>query len=208
MFPEGPAAADLVFPEARLRFVNAQRDGAAQGKAELGGVESLVVDAVARLVEDAKEALVEFARLVAGGEPAIARTDAAAKRVSSDVEAAGAEVESDRRRRRLPKKLLAVHGVVARQDVRARLRARGGDVGHERRQLLAQRGEHRCVLTRRRARLGFIQQGVVRRILIADRLRFFTLEPDDLLEPGREAREIAVAPGFLPDVLRPRHDAG
>ena len=43
-------------------------------------VEALLVDAVAGLVQDAEEGLVEVARVVARGEPAVARADAAAER--------------------------------------------------------------------------------------------------------------------------------
>src|SRR5205823_9825923 len=102
VLPKRPTAADLVLPKAGLRFVDAQRDGAAQGKTEVGGVKPLIVDAVARFVEDAEETLVEFARMVTRGEPAIARTDAAAKRVGGGVESAGVEIEADCRRGRLP----------------------------------------------------------------------------------------------------------
>ena len=66
----------------------------------LGG-QALLVDAVAGLVQDAEEAFVEVARIVARGDAAVAGADAAAERVRRDVQPAGGEVEADRRRRRL-----------------------------------------------------------------------------------------------------------
>ena len=62
MLPERPAAADLVLPQARLRFVNAQRGSRAQRRAEMLGRQALLVDAVAGFVQDAEEGLVEVTR--------------------------------------------------------------------------------------------------------------------------------------------------
>ena len=95
VLPETAAATDEVFPHARLRFVDAERDGFAGGEAVGVFGEALIVDAVARFVEDAEEAAGEFVFVVAGGEAGVVRADAAAEGMMGDVEAAGLEVEAD-----------------------------------------------------------------------------------------------------------------
>src|SRR5262249_30531283 len=55
VLPERPAAADLVLPQPRLRLMNAERGVTAQRRAEVLGVQSLLVHAVAGLVQDAEE---------------------------------------------------------------------------------------------------------------------------------------------------------
>src|SRR5260370_11472059 len=53
MLPKGEASADVIFPEARLRFVDAERGGAAQRRAVMVRGQALFVKAVASLVHDA-----------------------------------------------------------------------------------------------------------------------------------------------------------
>ena len=88
------------------------------------GIESLIVDAMARFVKDAEEGFVEMARIVARGEPAIAGTDAAAEGMHGRVEPAGREVEADRRRRGLAEQKLTIHRKFTLQYVSFRLAAR------------------------------------------------------------------------------------
>ena len=57
--------------------------------------QALIVDAVARFVEDAEEAAGEFVFVVARGEAGVVGADAAAEGMMGDVEAAGLEVEAD-----------------------------------------------------------------------------------------------------------------
>ena len=75
-FPEGAGAADTVFPKAGLGFVNAERGGLAEGRAELGFGKTLVVETVAGLVKDTVEGDHEVAFVVAGGHAGIARAEA------------------------------------------------------------------------------------------------------------------------------------
>ena len=72
---------------------------------------------MARLVEGAEEALVEVARVVARGEPAVAGADPATEGVGGLVQPAGVEVEADGRRGALAEEALAVDGVVTLQDL-------------------------------------------------------------------------------------------
>src|SRR5262249_58651849 len=96
-------------PHSRLRFVNTERDGRAHRRAELLGIEPLLVHAVAGLVQDAEKRFVEMTDIIARGDTAIAGPHAAAKRMRGDIEPAGREIEADRRRRRLAKHRLAVY---------------------------------------------------------------------------------------------------
>jgi hypothetical protein len=75
-FPERTRAADTVFPEAGLGFVNAEGGGLAEGRAELGFWKTLVVETVAGLVEDPVEGDHEVAFVVSGGHAGIARAEA------------------------------------------------------------------------------------------------------------------------------------
>src|SRR5262245_59996298 len=93
--------------------------GAERGP-ELFSGEALVVDAVARLVQDAEEGLIEPARIVARRDAAVAGAVAATEWVGGDVEPAGTEVETNRRSRRLAENLLPFDRVVALQEVSLR----------------------------------------------------------------------------------------
>lgn len=55
VFPEGARAADLVFPEAALGFVDSLTDGSGEGGAEVFFGETLFVEAVAGLMDGAEE---------------------------------------------------------------------------------------------------------------------------------------------------------
>ena len=94
------------------------------GVPKCSAIEPLFVNAVARFVQDAEEGLVEVARIVARGEPAIAGADAAAEGMHRGVEPAGVEVEADGRRRRLSEDELAIDRIFALQNVAFRLAAR------------------------------------------------------------------------------------
>ena len=75
-FPEGAGAADAVFPETGLRFVNAEGGGLTEGRAELRFRKTLVVETVASLVQDPVEGDHEVAFVVAGGHAGIAWAEA------------------------------------------------------------------------------------------------------------------------------------
>src|SRR5262249_50382103 len=142
MLPEGTTAASLVLPQARLRFVDAQRGEAAQRRAVVSGIEALLVDGVAGLVQDAEKRLVEETRVVARGDAAVAGADAAAKGMRRHVQPAGREVEANRRRGRFAEYPLAVNGVIAFEDVPAwppTARLDGGNTGDL---ILTRSGEH------------------------------------------------------------------
>src|SRR5262245_12092725 len=111
--------------------MDAERDRAAQRGAVVLPVKPLIVDAVACFMQDAEEALVEMLRMIAGGNPAIARSDASAKRMGGDIEPAGAEVEADGRSRRLPENFLACHWIISFEDAFGSFLARGGDGSHQ-----------------------------------------------------------------------------
>jgi len=59
-----------------LGFVNAERGGLAEGRAELGFRKTLVVKTVASLVQDTVEGDHEVVFVVAGGHAGIARAQA------------------------------------------------------------------------------------------------------------------------------------
>lgn len=208
VFPERAAATDLVFPEAGLRFVNTERAGLAEGRAEVGGVEALFVDAVAGFVEDAEKALVEFAEGVTRGQSTIAGAHAAAEGMRRDIEPTGGEIEADGGGGALAEEMLAVEDEFARQQILSRFFRRSDDRAHERDEFGPEVGEDLRNQFCGHAGFVFVEQGIVRRFFEADGLSFFAFERDDLFEPGGERGKIVLGAGFLPNVLRSRRRAG
>ena len=117
VFPERRAAADMVFPEARLRFVNPERNGAAQRRAVVFREQPLFIQAVAGLVHHAVERLRKIPLVVARGQPAIARTERLAERMRGGVHPSGLEVEADRFRDLAVERLLRGDRVMALQII-------------------------------------------------------------------------------------------
>src|SRR5207249_4693289 len=68
VLPKSRAAANMIFPEARLGFVDAEGSGAAQGGAVVFGGKPLLVKTVAGFVENAKEGLRKILLVVARGQ--------------------------------------------------------------------------------------------------------------------------------------------
>src|SRR5437660_9626380 len=96
------------------------------------GRQRLRVDAVAGLVQDAEERLVEESRVVPRRDAAVAGADAGAERVSRRVEPARFEIETDSGRRGPAKRLLPVRWEFAGEDVPLRRAPRGHDPLDER----------------------------------------------------------------------------
>ena len=89
VFPEAEAAPDVVLPQARLGFVNAQRDGGTERRAVVLGAQSLIVESVAGFVQHAVERLGEAAFIIARGQAAVAGAEAAAEGMRGGVDAPG-----------------------------------------------------------------------------------------------------------------------
>jgi hypothetical protein len=79
----------MVFPEAGLRFVDAEGNGGSGWQAVVIGGQSLFIHAVAGLVQHTEERGGEIRLVVAGGEPHIARAERGAERMGGGVDAAG-----------------------------------------------------------------------------------------------------------------------
>ncbi len=116
MLPERAAAADLVFPHPRLRFVDAERDVFAERQPILLARQTLVVEPVARFVEDAEEPVGKSVLVVPSGEPHIARAQARTERMRSNIQPARAEVESNGPRRVGAELLLGIDRKTAREN--------------------------------------------------------------------------------------------
>ena len=201
MLPEGPASADEVLPHPRLRFVNAQGNSLAQRHAETVRRQTLLVDAVARLVQDAEKGRVEESRVVPRGDAAVVRSERGTKGMGRHVEPSASEVKTDRRGRFLAKRLLHVDRVTATQQRRIRAAAACTNGGDQPNELLAEIGQHPSHVRRQFFRLEIVQQGVVGRLLIAQGLGLLTLEFERLGQPRLEVGEIVFPPGLLPGAL-------
>src|SRR5262245_28586330 len=168
------------------------------------GQESLVVDSVSGLVEDAEERLIEEPRIVARGDATIPWSDPGAERVRGHVEPPGLEVEADGFRGPASKCLLDFDWVFAFEDLARGPASRWTDGRDKRHQLGRQRREHAPDLRGRRPGLVLVEQGIVRVVLVTDRVGLAPLESDNLLEPRTERREVTLRSRLLPDLLCPR----
>src|SRR5207248_3031591 len=86
VLPERPAAADLVLPQPRLRFVDAERARIAERRAEVLGRQVLLVQGVAGLVEHAEERLGEEPRVVPRRDAAVAGAEPGTEWVGGGVQ--------------------------------------------------------------------------------------------------------------------------
>ena len=196
MGPERTAPPHGVFPEPRLRLVDAERDRVAHRCAVVLGVEPLVVEAVPGLVEHAEHGVAEVVGLVADGDPAVARPDPGAERVRRGVEPPAVEVEADRRGHRLAEDPLAIDRIAGRVPQQRRI---GPDPAPEDRldqrdELAPQRREEPRDLDAGGARLVFVEQGVVGDRPAPHARGLALLQVDDLFEPGPEVEEVVLLP--------------
>ena len=67
--PEVPRASHLVLPQARLGFMDAERDGLSHGRAVVARLEALFIDAVAAFVQGAEQGGHQIAIAVAMTHP-------------------------------------------------------------------------------------------------------------------------------------------
>ena len=139
--PEGSAAADQVFPQPRLRLVDAQRNGFAQRQSVLLGPQPLFVNAMPRFVQDAEEAGVKKPLLVTRGDAAVVRAHGAAEWVRRDVEPAAVETEANARRHVAAEGFLSFDRIAASEQRNVGLPAAGANRSHQWHQRLPQTGQ-------------------------------------------------------------------
>ena len=201
MLPERAAAADQVLPHPRLRFVNAERHGLAGRQAVAVGPQALLVDAVARFVQRAEERAGKEVLVVARREPHVARAVRRAERMGRDVEPPAVKSKPIAADACLPNCFLHGDGDVALEHVEIRPAPLLGDRGDQRHQLLAQPGEHAGDFGRLRTRLVFVEQRIVRLVVVADRGGLLALELDRALQQRPETREVVRLAGLDPHLL-------
>src|SRR5688500_13054637 len=102
--------------------------------------QALLVEPVARFMEDAKEGVAEVVQVVARGDPHVARPSAAAEGMIGHVEPAGGEVEADRGGGLLAELLLQVDGELSLEDGRIGAAAAADDLLDQRRKRIAETG--------------------------------------------------------------------
>ena len=94
--PESPGAGDQVLPQTRLGFVDAHRDATGEGRAGVGGLNTLLVESVTGLVPSGEEPDGEQPRVEAGRDPYVTWTaEVDAERVDRPVLAAPAPVVAE-----------------------------------------------------------------------------------------------------------------
>ena len=205
--PERVRAADHVLPEARLRLVQAERGRVAAERALDRAREALLVEAVARLVQDGEESREEVVLVLARRQAHVAGREARRERMRRLVEPAGLEVEADRGGQARADGALHLRGIGA---VHERVVGPGPrrDRLRERHELVAQARQQR--LETRHAHVGLVlveQRVVALAALVADGVGLLAAQRDEALEGVAEEREVGARarrlPGFEARATRP-----
>ncbi len=102
---------------------------------------------------------------------------------------------------RLTKLLLQIDRIPAFQRVQVRPPRAGSDRGHKRHQLLAQSAQCGGDFGGLRARFEFIEQRIVRLIVVTNRRGFLPLQLDRPLQQRPEPREVVRLAGLDPQLL-------
>ena len=197
-FPEGAGAADVVFPEAGLGFVNAEGDGLAGGEVEVGGGEALFVESVPGFVHDAEEGGGEVVVFVAGGEADVGGSEGGAEGVGGGVDAALVEVEAEGFGDFAIEGLLVGDGGGAVEEIVRNggggFDGGGGDVG----EVGADGVEEGCDFTGLGSAFVFGEEGVVGFVFEAPVVGFFAGDGEELFEVGGESVVVVVGAGLVP----------
>lgn len=197
-FPEGAGAANVVFPEAGLGFVNAEGDGLAGGEVEVGGGEALFVEAVAGLVHDAEERGGEVVFIIAGGEADVGGAEGGAEGVGGGVDATAFEVEAEGFGDFAVEGLLGGDGggavEVVEGDGGGGFDGGGGDFG----ELAADGVEEGGDFGGFGAAFVFGEEGVVGFVLVAPVVGFFAGDGEEFFEVGSEGGEVVVFASLAP----------
>src|SRR5262245_15263512 len=201
MLPKGPTAAGEILPHPRLRLVDAKRDISARRQAKLIGPKTLIVDAVARFVENAKKGRVEEALVVTCRDPAVVRANTAAKRMVGDVQSAAGEIEANGSRSRFAERFLCRGWVMALQDFDWGFAARLHDCLNERDEFNPQFSENPGDIRGLRIGLVVVEQCVVWVLVVAEALGLLALEVKQFFGMWREGWEVIVFAGLHPCLL-------
>ena len=116
------------------------------------------------------------------------------------------QIEAERGGGRLGEQLLKLHRELAREHV-ARRRRRATHRRDQRDELRLQLREQRRHPVRRHPRLVIVEQCVVARALVADRVRALARQREDPVEPGRERGVVVALARLDPHLLRHRRHA-
>jgi len=197
-FPEGAGAADTVFPQAGLGFVNAERGGLAEGRAELRFRKTLVVETVASLVQNPVKRDHEVAFVVAGGHAGIARAEAGAEGVGAGVEAACVGIESDFRKKKLEEFLLIGAGVVASKSFAGGWLRQGESFFGNGNEARAKFGKKRSDIASQPTRFVAFEESIVGLVGVAPEVGHLAGEGEKFFEVRGEGGEVRVFAGFDP----------
>src|SRR5467141_231080 len=140
VLPKNRAAADVIFPEPGLRFVNSQGSGAAQWRAVMFLRQALFVHAVTRFMKNPEKGLGKSLFVIPSCQAAISRAKRSRKWVCGRIDAPGLEIETDGLGHFAIQRLLSRDGEISLHQVRG-----------NRRRALESWAEHR---TDRRTKLG------------------------------------------------------
>jgi hypothetical protein len=181
-----------------LGFVNAEGGGLAKGRAELGFGETLVVEAVAGLVEDPVEGDHEVVFVVAGGHAGIAWAEARAEGVGTGVEAPGVNVEPDFRQKELEEFLLIGAGVVASESFTGGGLRQGESFFGYGNEARAKFGKKRSNIASQPTRFVAFEESIVGLVGVAPEVRHLAGEGEKFFEVWGKGGEVRVFAGIDP----------
>ena len=197
-FPEGAGAADTVFPKAGLGFVNTEGGGLAQGGTDLRFGETLIVETVAGLVEDAIKGDHKVGFVVTGGHAGIARAKARAEGVGAGVEPAGSRIESDFGQESLEEFLLVGARVVTAKVFTGWVRGNGKSFFGDRDQAGAKFGKERSDIAGEPTWFVAFEEGIVRLVGVAPEVGHLAGEGEKFFEVGGKGGEVGIFAGLEP----------
>ena len=199
--PEVSRAADEVLPEPRLRLVHAERRRLAGRQPIPVATQSLLVQAVPRLVHDPEQGRGQEAFVPPGGDPAVIGTGGRTERMIRRVEPSALEVETDARRDLLHEAALDLDRIVPTKQRVVGTLPRLDAASHERHDARAQPAEDLGDRRPAGAGLVIVHQRVVGIEVGKLARRLLALEAEDASQPRLQHRPRGIGPSPGPCLL-------
>jgi len=198
MLPEGLAAPDHVFPQARLGFVERHRRAAGQGRALEALRRSLFVQGVPALVDAAEKGGLRAIAEQARGQPDIIAPEVGGEGMRRLILPPTVEVVAHIAQDDEGEIPLSPHVVVSLQEAVINRLAPLGDGLQQRRQPRLEVVEKPADLGGPHSRLEILQQGIVRLLFIAQGIGDAARDLDHALQVRLEERDVVFGAGLSP----------
>jgi hypothetical protein len=171
---------DMVFPQARLRFVQAHAGCIAHERVTVGFREALVVEPVAAFVQHGKDSSRQIILAHADGEPDVVSARKQRERMGRTVEPSALELEADHLKH--PAAQLALTAVGEPRAARGLARRGFGRLLHQRHEAIADFVQHRVEARAAHVLLELVEERVISVAAGRKRGRPFADQSEQLLE--------------------------